>query len=114
MPLPSPLVARARPIALVPGLACGLALLAAVQLGGCGHPATSSECEQIVDKIVELELKAQNVKDAQAIEQRKTETRAARGKELLAQCQGRKVTDAAMRCVRGAQSYDEIDNVCLR
>lgn len=109
MPLPSPLPGRhagLRLFLLVP--ACW------VLLGGCGHPATSSECEQIVDKIVELELKAQNIKDAQAIEQRKTETRAARGKELLAQCQGRKVTDAAMRCVRGAQSYDEIDNVCLR
>jgi hypothetical protein len=82
--------------------------------GGCGHPATSAECEQIVDKVVELELRAQNIKDAQAIEQRKNETRAARGKELIAQCQGKKVTDAAMRCVRGAQSYDEIDNVCLR
>ncbi len=95
----------------------GLSLLFGLSswlLGGCGHPATPSECEEIVDKIVELELQAQNIKDAKTIEQRKTETRAARGKELTAQCQGRKVTDAAMRCVRGAKSYDEIDNVCLR
>lgn len=80
----------------------------------CGHPATEKECEEIVDKIVELELRAQNVKDEATIAQRKIDARAARGKELLAQCQGRKVTEAAMTCVRNATTYEQIENQCLR
>lgn len=95
--------------------AVGLALsFAATLLAACGHPASPAECQEILDKVVELELAQQNVRDPATLEKRKGEVREARGKELLPQCQGRKVTEAAMRCVRAAQSFETLNNTCLR
>ena len=83
-------------------------------LPGCGHPATREECEQILDKVVELELSTQNVKDPVTIAERKDKVRKERGEALLPKCVGKKITDAAMACVRGATTYDQINDVCLR
>lgn len=91
-----------------------LIVIGASSLLGCGHPASRAECEQILDKVVELELAAQNVKDAATIETRKQETRKRLGEDLMGKCVGKKVTDAAMACVRSAKTYEEIENVCLR
>jgi hypothetical protein len=82
--------------------------------GACGHPATQQECEEILDKVVELELKGQYVNDPATLEQRKKTAREAKAKELLPRCTGRKITAEAMACIRQARSYDEIDNRCLR
>ena len=90
-------------------LALPCALLAA-----CGHPATPQECEEILDKVVELELRGQYVNDPATLEQRKKSAREAKAKDLLPQCTGRKITNEAMACIRQARSYDEIDNRCLR
>jgi hypothetical protein len=100
-----------RPGAL-PALALAPFLL--VALGGCGHPATKADCDLILDKIVELELRGQNVTDPAVIAQRKDDTRKAKGEELMQKCLGRKVTDARMTCVQNAVSYDQIENQCLR
>jgi hypothetical protein len=89
-------------------------LAAALGLTGCGHPMSSDECDQFINKVIELELDKQNVHDPATVEQRKKDVIAARGKDLTQGCVGRKVTDSAMRCVRAAKSYDEIENVCLR
>jgi hypothetical protein len=82
--------------------------------GACGHPATQQECEEILDKVVELELKGQYVNDPATLEQRKKTAREAKAKDLLPRCTGRKITTQAMACIRQARSYDEIDNRCLR
>ncbi len=108
--LPS-ILCRPRRSAFAPALVACAALIA---LGGCGHPATEPECQEILDKVVELELRGQNVNDPATLELRKKTTREARSKELLPGCVGRKITDQAMACIRGATSYDEIDNRCLR
>ena len=81
---------------------------------GCGHPATERECQEILDKVVELELRGQNVSDPATLAQRKATAREARSKDLLGGCTGRKITDQAMACIRNARTYDEIDNRCLR
>ena len=81
---------------------------------GCGHPASRAECEQILDKVVELELATQNVKDQATIAERKEKVRKERGEALLPKCVGKKITDAAVACVRGATTYDQINDVCLR
>lgn len=89
-------------------------LSVAIFASGCGHPATQQECEEILDKVVELELKGQNVNDPATLEQRKKSTREAKAKDLLPKCTGRKITAEAMTCIRQARSYDEIENRCLR
>jgi hypothetical protein len=98
-----------RPSVLLPAL-----FAVASTLVACGHPATRAECEQILDKVVEIELSAQNVKDADTIAQRKEETRKQKGEALMQRCVGKKITDAAMTCVRGATTYAQILDTCLR
>lgn len=91
-----------------------LALVGACAFVGCGHPATETECDEIFNKVVELELATQKVNDPQAVSKRATEARAARGEALRKRCLGRRLTDSAMACVRSAKSYDQIENECFR
>ena len=82
-------------------------------LAGCGHPATAGECDEIFRRSAELELKAQNVSNPEEISRRVEEARVARGEELTRECVGNRITDAAMECVRGAQTAEELDG-CLK
>ncbi len=82
-------------------------------LGGC-HRATEADCEEIVDKIVELELKEQGVNDPATIETRKTETKAKKRQELIQSCVGKRVSVSAMRCIHNAKTSTEITDRCLR
>jgi hypothetical protein len=96
-------IRRAR-VALL-GCFISLALL------GCGRKATVEDCEQIVKRIVELELKpvvpeqelGKEVRDAQ----QQFKDRA------LADCVGRRITDKSLRCVANAKSTTTIIDDCL-
>lgn len=92
---------------------CALAATAVV-LSACGHPATEAECDEIFNKVVELELASQKISDPAALSKRSAEAREARGESLRKRCLGRRLTDDAMVCVRGAKSYDQIENECFR
>ena len=81
-------------------------------LCACGHPASVSECNAIIAKSAELELRAQNVTDPAVITQRTEAVKAARGAELLKRCVGKRITDHALACVGGATSPKEVDR-CL-
>ncbi len=97
-----------RPLAAL-ALAAGACALAA-----CGHPATEAECDEIFNKVVELELAGQKVDDPQTLSKRSAEARTARGDALRQRCLGRRLTNDAMACVRAAKSYDQIENECFR
>ncbi|MDC0685860.1 MULTISPECIES: hypothetical protein [Sorangium] len=81
-------------------------------LAGCGHPASRDECEAIFRRSAEIELRAQNVVDPKIVEERTAAVRDARGKELIDRCVGRRITDAAMVCVRQATTPEQVDK-CL-
>jgi hypothetical protein len=90
-------------------------------LGGaaaCGHPASEAECQSIVERIVELELKAQKVNDPVEIAKRRGESLGASAdggrSEILQGCIGRHITDRALACVRRAESASEITDRCLQ
>lgn len=86
--------------------------LAAVVLGvGCGHEATREECEIILAKNAEFELRAQGITDPAVIERRVDETKAAKP-ELLETCIGKRITEDAMRCVRDAPDAEAFE-ACL-
>lgn len=95
-----------------PGMCVGLlgCLLSVASLG-CGRKATVEDCEQIVKRIVELELKpvvpeqelGKEVRDAQ----QQFKDRA------LADCVGRRITDKSLRCVANAKSTATIIDDCL-
>lgn len=98
----SPTEASISWVSLVAGAAC---LVAA-----CGRPATEKECDEIVVRIAELELKARGRSDSAA---EVKETREALRKTSLRDCVGRRISDEAMACVRSAKSADQIVKECF-
>lgn len=102
-----------RPPVLAPlGRALTLAFLLAPVLVGCGRKATHEDCEVVVDKNVELQLKALGVTDPAIVTKRRDEMRAAM-RDDIDKCVGKRVTDGMMACVRNAETADKIDK-CLR
>jgi hypothetical protein len=86
---------------------------------GCGHPATPQECQAIVDRLVELELKEQHVSDPAEIARRRRTSLGAGDSggtpaDIVKDCLGRHLTDRAMACVRSAQTPAEVSERCLR
>lgn len=78
----------------------------------CGRKATLADCEMVVDRNIEVKLRADGVTDSETIEKRKGELRGSL-KEDIDKCVGKRVTDAMMACVRTAETAEQIDK-CLR
>lgn len=85
---------------------------ALVVLAGCGRKATREDCEVVVDRNVEVQMKALGVSDPDAIAKRRTEMHASM-KDDIDKCVGKRVTDAMIACVKTADSVEAIDK-CLR
>jgi hypothetical protein len=88
------------------------ALVFAVALAGCGRKATREDCEAVVDKNVELQLKALGVTDPAVVTKRREEMRGSM-KDDIDKCVGKRVTDGMIACVKNAETADKIDK-CLR
>jgi hypothetical protein len=84
----------------------------AIPATGCGRRATEADCQLIVNKSVELEMKEMSRADAPSIEKREEEVRAQLGDEIKA-CEGRHVTERTLSCVQSASSTQGLD-ACLR
>lgn len=95
------------------GLALGaLAFLAAALALGCGRRATEGDCALIFDRVVEMELRSMKTTDAAIIAKKQGELRTSM-KDELRDCQGRRVTDGMLVCVKQAESSDAVF-ACLR
>lgn len=90
--------------------ACVVVCVAGV--AGCGRKATRADCEAVVDKNVEVKLKADGIADPPLVEKRKEELRASL-KEDIDRCVGKRVTDGMLACVKRSETPDQIDK-CLR
>jgi len=93
----------------VPFLALAATLQAAV---GCGRRATSEDCRLIVDRSVELQMKQMSLTDPAAIQKRE-EAVLSELRGELASCEGRRVTDRTMSCVKSSKTSKELEQ-CLR
>ena len=82
-------------------------------LGACGHRATHDDCQLIVDRSVELQMRGASENDAQAIAKREAEVRAELGDEINICERDRRVTDKMMACVRSAATAGELET-CLK
>lgn len=92
----------------------GWSLLGAL-LGACGHPATEKECQEIADRVTELELQNSPVgRDPETAKEQLERTRSWVKESQLKSCVGRRVTDSAMQCVRAAKKAQEITDFCFR
>jgi hypothetical protein len=98
---------------LATALTAGASLAAlALVLTGCGRKATREDCEAVVDRNVELQLRALGVTDGATIGKRRDEMRASM-REDIDKCVGKRVTDGMMACVKLAETTEKIDK-CLR
>jgi len=86
--------------------------LGAAVLTACGRPATREDCELIIDRNVELQMKQMQITEQASIDKRKAEIRASMGDQLQG-CVGKRVSDKMMACVKTAASAEDID-ACLR
>jgi hypothetical protein len=93
-------------------VAAAIVLFAGLTLTGCGRKATREDCEAVVDKNVELQLKALGVVEPVTVAKRRDEMRTSM-KDDIDKCVGKRVTDAMISCVKNAESTEKIDK-CLR
>ena len=89
-----------------------LVAVGGVGLSGCGRRATELDCQLIVDKSVELQLRETNQTSPEAIEKREEQVRAELQDEIKS-CEGRRVTEKTLTCVHSASTTQELDK-CLR
>jgi hypothetical protein len=78
----------------------------------CGRRASEADCRLIVDKSVELQMKELRLTSEDDIRRREEEVRAQLQSDIES-CEGRRVTDRTISCVRTATSPRELDQ-CLR
>ena len=91
------------------GRCCAVPLL--LLLAGCGRPATQQECEEIVVRVTELELKARGMAGSDAREVQ--DTKEALRKTTLRDCVGKRMSDQAMACVRSAKTAQQLVSQCF-
>jgi len=84
----------------------------ALGLCACRRLATQADCQLIVDKSVELQLKELSETDATAITRREQEVRTELESEIKS-CENGRVTEKTMNCVRAARATSDLDK-CLR
>jgi hypothetical protein len=90
-----------------------LAFLAVSLLSGCGRPATVQDCEQIVARVTELELKQASITDPAIVQEQVANSKAAFQDQAMAQCVGKRVTTGFMDCIARASTADQLLKECL-
>ena len=95
------------------GLSIAFGIAIAVMASGCGHPATERECEEIVERITVLELGRVDAGESVVHDEVKNAKESFK-KEIRQKCIGRRITNAAMECVRKATASRQIEDECFR
>jgi hypothetical protein len=88
-----------------------LALSSAV---GCKRQrATLADCQEILDRLVELEMRERGFRDPVLLEHRRQELRRVLEPDVR-ECQGKPISSGALACVRNAPNPEQISHHCLR
>jgi hypothetical protein len=90
----------------------GGSLLAALMVG-CGKPASVEDCQHIMARITELELKAANVTDPAAIATQIERTRQSFDELARGECVGRRLSESTRKCVDEATTAKQIVDECF-
>jgi len=94
-------------------LVAALLLMASVaSLAACGRKASDADCAFILDRNVEVQMKAMHISDPVMIDKRKKEIQTEL-KGQLQGCIGKRITDGMLACVARAQTAEDID-ACMR
>ena len=78
---------------------------------GCGRRATVEDCQQIVKRIVELEL--QSVVPQQELGTEVVQAQQTFKDRALSECVGRRITDESLACVASAKNTATIIDDCF-
>jgi len=95
------------------GLVRYLCVALALVVAGCGRPATQEECDEIVGRIAELEIREATSAAPAEVEKQVVDTKQAFQAKSKRECVGRRITKQAIGCVRNAKTAEEIVKVCL-
>ena len=94
-------------------LAKFLVILLAFSTAACGRPATIGECEEILRRTAELEMKGR-LGDKALIEQEVNAIAESMREQMTKKCVGKRITDDALKCVRSAKTAEELSEDCFR
>jgi hypothetical protein len=88
-------------------------VVAIAAASGCRrHPASEMDCQQVLDRLIELELREQGYRDA-VLRIRWQRELAHRLAPDLKRCRGLEVRNDLQTCLARAQSSEEITHRCL-
>lgn len=96
-----------------PALRSAAAAAWALTVLGCGHPATESECEEIVERVARLELEKKHPENPDAVREEIEATKKSVRESMLKECVGRRITTRALQCVRSAKTGKEVVEDCF-
>ena len=82
-------------------------------LGCASRRAGADDCEEILNRIVQLELSEMGYADPALAVRKQEELRRALAPQL-GRCRGRRLSAGALACVRRATTAEEITHRCLR
>ena len=81
---------------------------------GCGHPATVAECEEIIEQVARLELRATlGAANEKAILAEIDATKRDLKDSTMKDCVGKRITNKALECVRNASTADQAAEDCF-
>jgi len=81
---------------------------------GCGHPATVKECEEIIEQVARLELRATlGAANEKAILAEIDATKRDLKESTMKDCVGKRITNKALECVRNASTADQAADECF-
>lgn len=78
-----------------------------------GKQATAEDCEQIVERMTELELQANRITDPDIVRRQVAQTKQSFRERTMKECVGRQIPDDAMSCIDAAKTPNEILSECL-
>ena len=91
-----------------------LGLLGLLTFSACtDESATPDDCDAILTRIIELEIREQGYRDPALVERKQTQLRHAFADEI-GRCVGRRLPQGAMECITTASSAEQVSHRCLR
>jgi hypothetical protein len=85
-----------------------LIVLAPLVALGCGRPATPQECEEIVTRVTELEVRSRLQLSDALVKSQVESTKQAMRERMMKDCVGQRITERAMECVRQAVRPEQV------
>lgn len=93
---------------------CTAATLALSSVAGCGvERATEADCVEILERIVELEIRELGYIDP-ALSERYQQSMRARYTSRVEQCVGRPIPADALQCIHQVDTAEAVSHDCLR